>query len=261
MNDYYFPFGKKLEKVQQKDRTPKKAFVLGVYASAVHARWVDKNRKQKVAALAVASEPEIFWRGDTPESIISKIKVPEQLGKLIVPTDKRLNGPSGRALDDYFLKPLGLTRETVWLCDLLPESRVNEKQKSALKKFYTPEIVKEYGLTPASVPDFNEKELDSPLRRQEILGELEASQAETLILLGDLPINWFLRFHDKRFTKLSKFGDSPDTYGHGHEITINGKKYNVIPLCHPRQAGRLGSANAKWGKLHDEWVKNQFLLK
>ncbi len=70
---FYFPFGQKLKKVEQKDRSPKKVFVLGVYASAVHARWVDKNGKQKVSALAVASEPEIFWTGKNAEEIISRI--------------------------------------------------------------------------------------------------------------------------------------------------------------------------------------------
>ena len=36
---YQYPFGQELKKVIQQDRTPKKVFVLGVYASAVHARW------------------------------------------------------------------------------------------------------------------------------------------------------------------------------------------------------------------------------
>lgn len=36
--EFYFPFGQQLKKVEQKDKTPKEAFVLGVYASAVHAR-------------------------------------------------------------------------------------------------------------------------------------------------------------------------------------------------------------------------------
>ena len=36
---YLFPFGQKLHPLVQEDRTPKKVFVLGVYASAVHARW------------------------------------------------------------------------------------------------------------------------------------------------------------------------------------------------------------------------------
>ena len=64
---FFFPFGQELKKVEQKDKEPKSIFVLGVYASAVHARWVDNNGKQKVSALAVASEPEIFWTGKNAE--------------------------------------------------------------------------------------------------------------------------------------------------------------------------------------------------
>ncbi len=68
---YYFPFGQELKKVEQIEKASKDAFVLGVYASAVHAKWLDKNDKQKVSALAVASEPEILWRGnDTPNRYV-----------------------------------------------------------------------------------------------------------------------------------------------------------------------------------------------
>ena len=52
-----FPFGEEVRKVEQKDRSPKQVFILGVYASAVHARWVNVNGKTVVRALAVASEP------------------------------------------------------------------------------------------------------------------------------------------------------------------------------------------------------------
>jgi len=34
-----FPFGEKVREVEQKDRSPKQVFILGVYASAVHAKW------------------------------------------------------------------------------------------------------------------------------------------------------------------------------------------------------------------------------
>ena len=95
--NYTFPFGKQLTKVEQKDKTPKKAFVLGVYASAVHAKWIDKNGKQKVLALAIASEPEIFWTGSNAEQIIASINIPSELGKLTT-TNKNLNGPSGRVI-------------------------------------------------------------------------------------------------------------------------------------------------------------------
>jgi len=254
---YYFPFGQELKRVEQKDRNPKEAFVLGVYASAVHARWIGKDGKQKVSALAVASEPEIFWTGKNAQEIISKIEIPEQLGRLTIPTDKQLNGPSGKALDKLFLAPLGLSRQTTWLCDLLPVSRVNEQQRKAIDKHYTNDIISHFGLPQATVPNFDKTELNSPTRRAEILEELEASQADTLILLGDLPIYWFLRFHDKRFTKLSQFVDTNGIYGRQNEIKINNRTYNVIPLCHPRQAARLGNSNAKWGNLHDNWIKTK----
>ncbi len=68
--DYVFPFGRPLKRLVQADRSPKKVFVLGVYASAVHARWVGPDNRIKVRALAVASEPYIFWRGEGAADII-----------------------------------------------------------------------------------------------------------------------------------------------------------------------------------------------
>ena len=254
--EYYFPFGEKLKKVQQADKVPKKAFVLGVYASAVHARWIDKTGMQKVAALAVASEPSIFWVGDNAEEIISGIKIPAELGSLTVPTNKGMNGPSGKALDELYLKPLGLSRDDTWLCDLLPESRVNERQKNVIEKFYNQSLNDGYDLKPASIPDFKKSELNSPERRLEILQELETSQANTIILLGDLPIYWFLRFYSyHKFSKLSDFIKADSDYGQPQELKINGKSYHVIPFCHPRQAAGLGTFNVRWSKLHKEWLK------
>ena len=82
---YYFPFGTELHPLVQEDKTPKKVFVLGVYASAVHARW--KKGKQIICqALAVASEPRIFWDGNEAEAreIIGRITIPEELGYHVV---------------------------------------------------------------------------------------------------------------------------------------------------------------------------------
>jgi hypothetical protein len=53
-----FPFGQPAEALVQQDREPKKVFVLGVYASAVHARWIGADERDRVKALAVASEAE-----------------------------------------------------------------------------------------------------------------------------------------------------------------------------------------------------------
>ena len=251
---YHFPFGQELKKVEQKDKTPKNAFVLGVYASAVHARWIDKNGKLKVTALAVASEPEIFWNGNNAENIINKIRIPNELGKLTLPKDIRLNGPSGRALDRSFLSPLDLTRQNTWLCDLLPESRVNNNQQRAIRKNYTKDIVERYNLKPATIPVFNRAELNSKKRIDEILVELEMSKAEKLILLGDLPIYYFIRHFNKKYSRLVQFGNTSDSYGREHEIKINDKIYQIIPLCHPRQAHKLGASSNYWKILHDNWI-------
>ncbi len=253
---YYFPFGQELKKVEQPDKNPKETFILGVYASAVHAKWVGEDGKQKVKALAVASEPEIFWTGENADIIISEIEIPTELGDL-VPADKNLNGPSGRALNEKYLNPLGLTRDEVWLCDIISETRLNEKQLSALEKHYTEEIIKKFRLQPATIPIFNKSELGNEQRRMEILKELEESKAERIILLGDYPIKYFLMHFDHKFKGLSDFGKTEETYGKEQEIIINGRYYIVIPLCHPRQADKMSNHKKEWYELHNHWVQSR----
>lgn len=110
--DYQYPFGQVVHPLRQQDRTPKKVFVLGVYASAVHARW-KKDGKTICPALAVASEPRIFWDGNIDEAkeIISKIQIPTEVGTL-EPAGEHLNGPSAKVLDEHILGILGFSRKT-----------------------------------------------------------------------------------------------------------------------------------------------------
>jgi hypothetical protein len=254
INKYCFPFGQVVHPVEQTEHNPKQAFVLGVYASAVHARWIDNDGKQLVAALAVASEPEIFWTGHDAQQQIDKINIPEEVGKLVLPAFN-LNGPSGRALGELYLKPLGLSRKDAWLCDLIPETRLNPHQKNAINRFYKP-LMKKFNLPKVTILEFRQWELNSENRRQAILEELYLSQSETLILLGDLPIKWFLNyFSDKKFENLSQFGNTKSNYGLDHELKLSEKTFKVIPLCHPRQAQRLGASSISWYELHNHWVK------
>lgn len=251
--NYTFPFGESVTLVEQQDRTPKRVFVLGVYASAVHARWVDTTGKTVVTALAVASEPYIFWRGDDVQVILDRIEVLPELGKLL-PAAKNLNGPSGIALDEHFLHPLGIKREDTWLCDLVPHSCMNPGQRNAIERSYEP-LMQKHGLPTVTLPPVP-KQLADEARRNAILDELIASQAGTIILLGDEPIRWFLNIFDNSWRKLGDFGEDAETYGRLHPVQIRSKSYHVLPLVHPRQAARLGAHSQNWHDLHAGWVAN-----
>lgn len=252
---YFFPFGETVRPLVQQDRSSKKVFVLGVYASAVHARW-KKDNKTVCQALAVASEPRIFWDGDPKEAadIISGIFIPEQMGTL-EPAGQHLNGPSAKVLDNQILAPLGFTRKDAWLCDLLPETRLNPNQFNIIKDVYEPQA-KLYGLNEVTIPKRPTNFCDKA-RSEEIISELEESQAETLILLGDIPVLQFLnQVAEVNYKSLQEY---VDLYGYGNysQTTINGKTYNILPLAHPRQIGALGAHSEKWYKLHQEWKNNQ----
>jgi uracil-DNA glycosylase len=245
-----FPFGSVLRPVVQTDTSPKNVFVLGVYASAVHARWLGPDGKTRVKALAVASEPYIFWRGDDAEAVINAIDIPSQAGRL-VPAAANLNGPSGVALDERFLVPLGLSRGDAWLSDLVPHSCLNPSQAKALAREYEP-ISARLELPKVSLPSVP-KRLADEARQNEIAEELLTSQATLLVLLGDHPIRWFLRRWNPAFKALSDFGTTFESYGRPRRCNVMGREIDVLALVHPRQAARLGASSAEWSALHAEW--------
>ena len=252
---YFFPFGQKLHPLVQEDRTPKKVFVLGVYASAVHARW-KKDGQIVCQALAVASEPRIFWDGNVEEAkkIISAIQIPSELG-VLEPAGKQLNGPSAKVLDEDILAPLGYTRSDAWLCDCLPETRINSSQEKVIKEKYNP-LIEKYGLNSVTIPKRPTAFCDDE-RAKEISEEIIESGAEILILLGDIPISQYL----KRVANVpySTLGEYVDLYGYGNatKTVINGKSISVLPLAHPRQIGALGAHSEKWCNAHRKWKNRE----
>ncbi len=237
-----FPSGQPILEVKQTDCTPKKVFVLGVYASAVHARWTDPEGKTRIAALAVASEPTIFWTGEGADEIIAKINPPGNIGHL-ESVGANLNGPSGRALDEKILGPLGVSRNNAWLCDLVPHSCMNHRQEKALKREKLP------------IPDWPHvpKCLADETRRAAILEELNASEAKVLITLGDQPLQWFAA-HFGAKPRLADYGETDEHYGHLHPLQVGGREIKLLPLAHPRQIARLGIHSEKWAALHENWA-------
>ena len=250
-----FPFGQPVQRVRQRERTPKRVFILGVYASAVHAIWLNEEGRVLVRALAVASEPYIFWRGDRADEIISGINMPDRAGRLLA-APASLNGPTGQSLDRDFIAPLSagkraLTREDVWLCDLVPHSCMNPGQRKALEREYYP-LAKELGLPTATLPEVPSILADDS-RRKEIQEELEESCAEVLVLLGDQPIRWFLNAFHPNWKCLADFGTTPNEYGRLHPMNIGRRSMQVLPVCHPRQAAGLGFHSTRWRELHSHW--------
>ena len=251
--EYLFPFGQKLHPLVQEDKTPKNVFILGVYASAVHAQW-KKDGKFICRALAVASEPRIFWDGkpEDAKAIIDKVAIPKELGTL-EPADRQLNGPSAKVLDESILAPLGYTRKDAWLCDCLPETRINQSQAKVIQERYNP-LIKQYNLNPVTIP-LRPTSFCSAERSREITEELFQSQADLLILLGDIPIAQYL----KKVASIpySSLGEYVDLYGYGTvtEAVIDGKAFKILPLAHPRQIGALGSHSEKWHLAHKKWCE------
>jgi hypothetical protein len=255
MTNQVFPFGEPLKVLTQQDRSLKKVFVLGVYASAVHAKWFSPEGKLLCQALAVASEPGIFWTGDKDEAerLIAGISIPKEAGYLQA-ADEQYNGSSGRALDTQILKPLGYTRNDAWLCDLVPYSCRNDNQSEAITAEYNP-ICEKFDLPASDIPPVSAVLTDGN-RRNEILQELVESQATTIILLGDDPIKWFLsHVSDCKKTKLADFGE--DSYGTETTTAIAGKSYRIIPLTHPHQIEAMGNHSPKWYALHQQWIQKQ----
>lgn len=251
---YYYPFGEIVHPLTQQDRTPKKVFVLGVYASAVHAQW-KREGKTVCQALAVASEPRIFWDGNIDEAkeIIGRIHIPRELGTL-EPAVNHLNGPSAKVLDEHILSPLGYTRNDAWLCDLLPETRLNPNQMKVIREMYNP-LIEQYRLNPVTI-DKRPTNFCTKDRAEEILAELKESQASHLVLLGDIPIRQFLKKVAKvEYSSLQEY-DVRYGYGKSSETLIGNQIIKVRPLAHPRQIGALGSHCEKWYHKHQNWEKS-----
>jgi hypothetical protein len=150
---------------------------------------------------------------------------------------------------------LGYKRKDAWLCDLLPETRLNASQVRALKAKYEP-IIKQYGLNQVTIPKRPTVFCDLN-RSKEILAELSESKANLLVLLGDIPIQQFLnRITKVNYTSLQEY---VNLYGYGNpsKAINNGENMNVLPLAHPRQIGALGAHNRKWFQYHLEWENNK----
>jgi hypothetical protein len=249
-DQWVFPFGIPVQRVTHKpDCTPKRVFVVGVYSSAVHARWIGPDGEIRAGALAVANEPEIFWPGGDATGLIPVID--KKFGRL-QPAGPANNGPSGRALNDRYLAPLGLTRGEVWLTDMVPHTLSNDGQQNVIRDHYDP-LVSNCGLPQSNVPlkpatAHGWRELVGA-ELQRLLEEARQSGADTIISLGNAVIDYFFNHQQCRL------GLPPltrENYGIPIDASINGRRYRIFRLAHPRVTSIIPLA--EWQTAHDQWI-------
>lgn len=116
---------------------------------------------------------------------------------------------------------------------------------------YNP-LIEQYGLNPVTIPNRPAIFCDEK-RSAEITEELMQSEAQLLVLLGDIPIAQYLK--KVADISYSTLGEYVELYGYGNatETFINGKAIKVLPLAHPRQIGALGAHSEKWHLAHKAW--------
>jgi hypothetical protein len=228
------------------DGLRKRAFVLGIYSSAVHACWIGPDGARKVSALALSSEPEIFWSGDNASYGIPVTDA--RLGRL-EPASRVHNGPSGRALEHRYLRPLGLDRHEVWLADMVPHTLSNPGQQRAILKHYRP-LQGHPDLPESTIPPVPSisSEWKKLINLDRIVSELEESGSNTIITIGNLAIKYFLRPVCSTDVPLLTLKD----YGSTKRAEIHGRTYNILRLAHMRVT--VIRPIPDWQGVHDEWA-------
>jgi uracil-DNA glycosylase len=245
---YRFPFGRPLENTPPQKARKAKAFVVGVYASAVHARWIGPDGKEACKALAVSSEPCSFWDGTGADAIIADLQktVPSDMGRLEVPA-RQFNGPSGGTLLEMYLAPLGLRPAECWITDLHDRYFLSPGNEKAVARYEKLRNEVRSAAPPAALPQRPERVIPTKERLTRLRDELGDSGARLVITLGNEPLRPLL---GNSARKLSLEG-----YGQPEGVEVFGQRVRVLRLCHPRQAGGLGTSSESWAGAHTAWVK------
>jgi hypothetical protein len=248
-----FPFGRKVFKISQIDRTPKPVFVLGVYGSAVFAQFNTVNSELPIRYLPIDNEPGIFWNGDqkTVKKIISDLNIPKTVGKL-TPEISSVNGIIGKAFDKYYLHPLKLNRDQIWICNLIPYYVLNKNERKSVRKYN--DVNHMFNLPKAEIPSKEERKNDLTKKRfSEIIEEIFLSKAEFIITLGQQPLKWFMQEYNSGMENFLNVKN----YGSIIKIQLESVKFNFIPLFHPRQLLKEKNIDSRVGLLHFDWIKTK----
>lgn len=269
-----FPFGGRStpRSVRRAERPPAKAFVLGVYPSALHVRWTPPKWAKDVpgvgviGALAVADEPTVFWDGDDPdgEAEVSAWRAavgfrsgdePDCWGH-VSPAG---NGTSGRPVLERVLGPLWLDADEVTFSDCVNTYFVKDGGGSQLAAWlgrFAP-FANELGMPAPSIPA--RPAVDELVavacisHRDRLRGELVEAAAPLVVTLGEEARRVLGAIADEAtgpptvpLARAETF--DADAYGEPGRVAVDGHWMRWMALVHP------GQRSAAWTKLHDAWM-------
>lgn len=258
-SSFTLPFGGLIKKVKQSGRIPKSIFILGNYSNAVNAEWLSPDNSILVKNLPIATEPSPFWSGENCNNIVKWVKLPIEFGSLS-PSNEMVNGQDGITLNAKYLSPQNLSRDDVWLCNLVPYPQVFLSQRRDIEEYYMP-LREKHSLQMPNIPDFKTAEFRASVRINEIVNEIETVNPSLIISLGDDPINHFFRkVSNLAYKTVKDVSDHQKGYGKDLSITLNKKSYSFLALYHPRQLNILGKLSQLWNQEHDIWAQSRSSL-
>lgn len=266
-----FPFGAVSRRRPPRVPTGEtRVFVLGVYPSALHVRWIlpawaqQEFGRTHVSSLAVDVEPKVFWEGaDPPASTLV-----QQWEKRYFPGDDPNtfgtvqpghNGSSGFNVANEILAKFGWRLDDVWLTDASNRFYVKKGpgkkpgQADVIHTVYNP-FAQQVGLpqaslpprpTPAALVGTAVKEEGSRLVQEWLqatapilitLGEEARQVAAALAEDSEGPPRQPLRSHDPQ-------------YGHPGRIAIAGHDARWMALTHP------GNRSQTWTSARQAWQR------
>jgi uracil-DNA glycosylase len=171
----------------------------------------------------------------------------------IIEPAKRLNGSSGKWVDDNVLCPLNISRQVTYLIDCLDTYRCSIGLAARLKDTYEPLALKygwpAYNLLPH--PDENKIVSEAlACHRDRLNNELASAHPELVVTLGNAALRVFkelaLEISPEASEKLSLW---PGFYGRRFRVKLSSGRYaDWIPLAHPAAPPRYQQAHYIWVK-------------
>ena len=242
-----YPFGERIAPVRAVADGPRPVFVLGAYPSAFHVKWTLPMGAQ-VAAIAVANEPEPWWRGDDEwarfDAWLSHRIWDLRWGE--VEPAGRFNGSSGCALDERVLAPLAVTRLDAWITDIVDTHFASVAGGARVEDTYAPFAVR-HGLATASLPPHpSEARLVATAlgsNAPRLRAELGRARPDLVVTLGNAAA--------RVLAKLVGYeGDarvSVASYGAERVFETGGRKVRWLALAHT-------AAPVQYRAAHEAWV-------